>query len=223
MFFIWLSESYMKNMDLVTFETGVISSLYLHELRWLCTNIKRNTELLFAGCKIPDTGYVLQVAPEMHSIISSILSDAANIKKISITAGAKLNGENSERHKLRLSRAAAVSDFLKGIDIVEMFKVKVRNTLEHFDEYLDESNIELTKRPAGTRAAYNLIISHWEATAPRLYPIRLYVSSERKFYNMKWVVDIGLIAVEANSILKKFAAEDILGDLDEPGGLMIAV
>ncbi|ROM94435.1 hypothetical protein [Pseudomonas brassicacearum] len=213
----------MKNVEKVQFDDGVLSTIFFHELRWLCANIKRNTDNLFETCKVPDEGFVIQVDPEMHSVISSILTDAANIKKLSVTAGAKLNGENSERYQMRLGRAKAIESFLKNIGLIEMHKVKVRNTLEHFDEYLDESNLELTKKPKGTRAAYNMIISHWEVTQPRLYPIRLYVSSERKFYNMKWVVDIGKLADEAVAILNKFSTEKTFGHEADPGGLMINV
>jgi hypothetical protein len=159
----------------------------------------------------------------MHSVISSVLSDAANIKKLSVTASAKLNGENSERHQMRLARAKAVEDFLRGISLIEMHNVKVRNTLEHFAEYLDASNLEFTKKPKGTRAAYNMIMSHWSVNGPKVYPIRLYVSSERKFYNMEWVVDIGLLAYEAMAILNKFASEKTFGNDEGPSGILISV
>ncbi|MCY1462878.1 hypothetical protein D9M71_806980 [compost metagenome] len=67
-----------------------------------------------------------------------------------------------------------------------------------------------------------MVISHWEVIQPRLYPIRLYVSSEKKFYNMKWSVDVGLIHSEAKSIIEKLKELKAF-EKGEQGGLMIRI
>ncbi|WP_223530606.1 hypothetical protein [Pseudomonas sp. GL-R-19] len=199
-----------------------LATLYYHELWWLSLSIFEKCEKIFRDATLPESGYILEVNPKLHSTIASLLSDAANIKKLVATSDVKANGENGVRFKLRKERAKELSEFISSLNIKELLNHKVRNTLEHFDEYLDEANYDLSKKPfQGRMAVYNMIISHWEAMNPRVYPIRLYVSSEKKFYNMKWSVDIGLIHSEAKSIVDKLVLEIFPGQ--EPGGLMLQV
>lgn len=200
-----------------------LAILFYHEMFWLSHSIVRKCEEIFSKANIPEQGYMIQVDPEVHSKIASVLSDAANIKKLIQTQGVKLKGENAARFKLRKDRARELAQALAPLELTEIFNHKVRNTLEHFEEYLDEANYDISKKPAlGTMAAYNMVISHWEVTEPRVYPIRLYVASERKFYNMKWAVDIGLIHKEANLIIDQLKTIPAFSS-QEPGGLMIRV
>ncbi|KPW99807.1 MULTISPECIES: hypothetical protein [Pseudomonas syringae group] len=112
-----------------------------------------------------------------------------------------------------------LSEFLKSLNIKEMLNPKVRNTLEHFDK----ANYEVTQSaPQNKLAAYNVVLSHWDAISPRVYPLRLYISSERKFYNMQWDIDIGVIYLEACSILEKLEGGKSPVST-EPGGLMIRI
>lgn len=195
--------------------------IYLHELWWLSHAIMTKTDRLFAQTRVPDNGYVLQVDPELHSLIASVLSDAANLKKLIVTPSARLDRESGRQSRLRRARAATLKRLLEGIDLAELLDQKVRNTLEHFDEYLDEANIEVSeaRHPPGAMA-YNVVLSHWEACRPRVYPIRVYISSERKFYNMKWSVDLGAMNVEASAIVQRLRTLPGFSDKDGPGGIL---
>ncbi|MBI5809719.1 MAG: hypothetical protein HZB21_00790 [Deltaproteobacteria bacterium] len=199
--------------------------LYLHELWWLSDAIKKKCEKLFSETTSPPPSsvYLIQVNPDLHSLIASILSDAANIKKLIKNQGGKLLGETGTKARLRKERAAMLDSLLSGIELEEILNHKIRNTLEHFDEYLDEANIELSKAaiPPSPMAAYNMIFSSWEVIKPRVYPIRLYISEERKFYNMKWSIDIGKIYKEAKAILSVLNKVPIIASTDGPGGLML--
>ncbi|MGK0269842.1 MAG: hypothetical protein ACI88H_000475 [Cocleimonas sp.] len=209
----------------VNFENGKLSSLYYHELFWLASSIVKKSEKLFDETKVPDSGYLIQVNPELHSVIASILSDAANIKKFIRTPPGKLNGESGAQARLRKERTKKLNDALGEIELKEILNHKVRNTLEHFDEYLDESNLKITKasKAPSPMAAYNMILSHWEAFSPRVFPVRLYISSERTFYNMKWSVNIGEMFVEAENIIKQLKNTPGLVKDDGPGGLMLRI
>ena len=204
-------------------EETKLFSLYVHELWWLAHGIQSKTERLFAESKVPEEGNVIQVSPELHSLIASVLSEAANLKKLIITPNAKLNGESGRQHRLRRARVSALNKLLDGIQLVELLNAKVRNTLEHFDEYLDEANLAISeaKVPPSPMAAYNMVLSRWEVFNPRVYPIRLYISSERKFYNMKWSVDLGAMSKEASAIVERLNATLGPGAKDGPGGLML--
>lgn len=207
----------------VNFDNGKLSTLYFHEVWWLASSLVKKSEQLFDETKIPESGYVIQVSPDLHSLIASILSDAANIKKMIVTPSAKLNGESGAQTRLRKERARRIKEALNAVELDEMLNHKVRNTLEHFDEYLDEVNIKISKAqsPPSPMAAYNMIISHWEAFNPRVYPVRLYVSSEKVFYNMKWSVNIGALCDEAGSIISELRKIPGLIQDDGPGGLML--
>ncbi|CAK3162433.1 conserved hypothetical protein [Vibrio crassostreae] len=207
----------------VNFENGKLSSLYFHELFWLASSIVSKSEKLFEDSKIPDSGYLIQVSPELHSLIASILSDAANIKKLLVTPSVKLKGESGAQARIRKERAKHLNEAIAPIEPKELFNHKVRNTLEHFDEYLDEANVKLTKSPKAPSpmAAYNMILSHWDAFSPRVYPVRLYISSERTFYNMKWSVNIGELHNEAKDIVEKLSKLPRLGGNGEIGALML--
>ncbi|GGX96860.1 hypothetical protein GCM10007160_25640 [Litchfieldella qijiaojingensis] len=100
---------------------------------------------------------------------------------------------------------------------------KVRNTLEHFDEYLDEANVKLykAKTPPSPVAAYNMILSHREVTNPQVYQVRVYISSERMFYNLKWKVSIGLLYEEAKYIIRELQKVPGLVQGEGPDGLML--
>ncbi len=208
--------------DLKVEETKLFA-LYIHELWWLSHAIKTKTEKLFTEATVPETGYALQVSPELHSLIASVLSDAANLKKLIVTPSARLDGESGSQYRLRKARAEALKKLVVGIPLAELLNAKVRNTLEHFDEYLDEANLAVTnaKTPPSRMAAYNMVLSHWEVFSPRVYPIRVYISSERKFYNMKWSVDLGAMNAEASAIVARLLALPDFSDKEGPGGLML--
>lgn len=203
-------------------EDTKLFSLYVHELWWLANGVKQKTEHLFAEAKVPEEGNLIQVSPELHSLIASVLSDAANLKKLLVTPSSRLNGESGRQFRLRRGRAQALAKLLEGVVLNELLNAKVRNTLEHFDEYLDEANLAVTeaKTPPSPMAAYNMVLSRWDVFNPRVYPIRVYISEERKFYNMKWSVDLGAMNTEANAVVERLAR--LMGAAKEgPGGLML--
>jgi IS30 family transposase len=53
------------------------------------------------------------------------------------------------------------------------------------------------------------------------YPIRVYISSERKFYNMKWSVDIGAMHKEATAVVERLASHPAFSRAEGPGRLMV--
>lgn len=197
--------------------------LYFHELWWLAHAIKSKAERLFSEATVPDSGYVIQVNPELHSLIASLLSDAANLKKLIVTPSTRLNGESGRQFRIRKARAAALREAIAKVPLTEVLNSKVRNTLEHFDEYLDEANLAVSeaKTPPSPMAAYNMVLSRWEVFDPPVYPVRVYISAERRFYNMKWSVDIDAMHKEASAVLECLASHPALSTKEGPGGLMV--
>lgn len=56
--------------------------LYVHDLWWLAHGLKTKAEHIFSEATAPESGKVIQVNPELLSSIASLLSDAANLKKL---------------------------------------------------------------------------------------------------------------------------------------------
>ena len=112
----------------IRFEDTKLFTLYFHELRWLAHSIQTKSEKLFDEAKVPAEGNVIQVNPELHSLIASILSDAANLRKLVVTPHTRLGGESGRQFRLRKARAAALREAIKDIELVELLNSKVRNT-----------------------------------------------------------------------------------------------
>ncbi|HAT7555678.1 TPA: hypothetical protein JAW29_002925 [Citrobacter freundii] len=206
-----------------SFDDLRLNFIYLHELWWLTESIKRRCEELFRETPLPEQGYYFKIEYHIHSLINDILSDAANLKKLITIPTQKTRGESPRQFQVHVERSKFLQAKIKGIEFTELKSVKVRNTLQHFDEYLDEANIEASegKLKSHQMAVYNFVMSHWEAVNPRPYPIRLYICAEKTYYNMKASVNIGKIYSEAARINEVIRSEINRDSNSDPGGFMI--
>lgn len=200
-------------------ENTKLYQLYFSELFWLASGIVKNCEYVFMKAPLPkNEGHFMQVSPEIHERIVSVLMTAANIKKFL----EKPKKQKNRFSKFKNQRASILCSALKGIKLNEILNNKVRNSLEHFDQYLDKANIKLNDvSPTEPMAAYNMIFSDWGVTTPRVYPVRLYIANERKFYNLEGSADIGKIYEEAQDIICCLRKINIIPEDDSPCGLMV--
>ncbi len=198
-------------------------ALYLHELFMLAKAVRDRCDQVFAQTPPPASGHYIKVDPDVHATINAILIDAANIKKLTHTSERRLDKESKKVFDLRQERSRLLQALLEGVELDEILNTKVRNTLEHFDEYLDETNIALSsdRKPPAPMAAYNMTFSDWEVTAPRVFPLRLYVAGERKYYNMKYSIDLSRLRSQATAILDRLSSSEVMRGIQEPGGLMV--
>lgn len=197
--------------------------IYIHEVWRLSNEIVTNCEKVFDEATIPDKEYIIQVSPNIHSHIIYILINSANLKKLIFPSENKSKDESKKQYEFRLERSKLLKELFNGIDIKEIKNSKVRNTLEHFDEYIDKENLKLesSDKKVSPFAAYNMALSDWGAFSPPVYPIRLYISKEKKFYNMGFSIDIGKIYEEAKAIIERLNSLDIFNNGTESGGLLI--
>jgi hypothetical protein len=197
--------------------------VYIHHLFTLAKAVQDNCDLIFRDTPLPETGYYFKISWELHARIDAVLVAAANIKKLIQTPTKRGNGEPKKVYELRQNRAKVLAAMLDGLDLEEILNTKVRNSLEHFDEYLDEVNTNLSvgKPVPAPWAGYNMVLSHWEATNPRVYPIRIYIAAEQKYYNMMYEIDLGKLRGQASSIIERLHSLGLLHSAPEPGGLMV--
>ncbi|BDM22240.1 hypothetical protein KMS_R19980 [Pseudomonas sp. LRP2-20] len=192
------------------FETTKLNKYYYHELHYLAYQIDKKCKLVFDNTQPLFPGAFIQNDPETHSIITSLLNDAAGISRLISLPKKKSKSETAPLFALRTNRAETINAFLESIDITEIQNRTVRNSVEHFDEHLDRLNLRLSNDPFDPPPiAYNLTISDWDIYEPKLLPIKLYVVSEKKFYNMGNKVDLNKIHEEAEQILKKCSSAGI--------------
>jgi hypothetical protein len=198
-------------------------AIYVHQLFALAKAVRDNCDLVFLDTPLPETGYSLKVSVELHARIDAILIGAANIKKLIQTPAKRGSSEPKRVYELRQDRGKVLRAIVDGLTLDEVLNTKVRNSLEHFDEYLDEINASLaTGEPASApMAAFNMVFSHREMIYPEVYPIRVYVVTERKYYNMKNVIDLGSLREQAASVVERLQSLGFLRDDTEPGGLMV--
>lgn len=201
-----------------------IEGIYVNELFWLLSNIKSKCEELFQKTKVPETGYVIQVDMEIHSLIKSIVSDASQVAYLIEPRQARKN-EPEHSSIFRKKRGEYLKNLFKKIEIKEITDRKLRDSIEHFDERLDNLVYTVSKRARtkGQILAHNMVFSEKSAFKPFPLPIRVYVSTEKKFYNINWCFDIGKVYNECTLMLNAINVLDRIKKLNEPGGLLVFI
>ena len=195
----------MPNHDVIKFEQFKYKNFYLDELWFLSYGIINKTESLNKIVSPPQKGMAIYNNYEITDFILGILSNAANIKKL-ITPAERTKSESAWKYTFRCDRARFVRDFLADIDISEIMNPRARNSLEHFDEYLDKLCIDMLNGIVSTERqniSFNMAVSELDVHQPHAYPVRLYDAKEKKYYNMSAVVNLGKINSEAKNIHEK--------------------
>jgi hypothetical protein len=198
--------------------------MYVLELWLLADNVRDQCEKLFAATQTSPNETYLRVSKDIHGLIASLLSNAANIKKLLRTRTSRMDGESKIAHAMRQRRTKALNELLDRIALDGLLDTKIRNTLEHFDEYLDEADELVTVKghPTATLAMSNMVLSHWQHLASEnIFPIRVYIASEKKFYNMKWSIDLGKLHDESQLVVERLKSHPETKNITEAGTLCV--
>lgn len=197
------------------FKDSKLSGLYVRELYWLAHQIKTKAKEVFDKYPVrPDQTFVSADISGLE-IVYSMLSAAAKVNELLFPQRPK------QEYK---ERAKYLQVLVADLQLKELLDKKVRNTVEHFGEYLDDFNLEHSKFASPTRylVAFNLILSHMqpihEPTVPfPLYatpmgpvpvcPVRVYVASTRIFHNFSWSIDLAALEREAQRLAEKLALQ----------------
>ncbi|MDG6928323.1 MAG: hypothetical protein JRN10_08430 [Nitrososphaerota archaeon] len=203
---------------------GYMVDVYINELFWLLTSIKSKCEQLFEITKPPETGFIIKIDMESHSLIKSIVDDSTEVANL-IRPHEKLKDEPNEKYLFRKHRGEYLSNLFNGVAITELLKHDLRNSLAHFDEKLDSLTHEISKKATKgpQRLAYNMVVSDRNVFHPFPFPIRVYVSSERKIYNMRWELDIGKIYNESVAMIEVLKKVESIKNAEKPGGLFLSI
>lgn len=166
--------------------------IYVGELYWLSRSVADELGGIFEETPAPvrtDRGYI-RVDRALHERILRVLNSAARIR--SLIRNRKSQGSRGQREVLT-RRAAALRSLLADMDLDSVLDAAARNSVEHFDEYLDGTAIKssrgVIRRP--TLFAVDMVISqrdlleqfHIGDLIPTTYSIRTYIADERVFSN----------------------------------------
>lgn len=200
-------------------------TIYVRELYNLSVAVREKCQQIFDKTPpVPErpNRYIAH-NPEVNVLIYGVLIDAANIKKLIVTPSAKGKNETRRQFDLRRYRAALVKDAIGAVQLREILDQKVRNTLEHFDEYMDEAVLLLSdpgKRPS-PGAAFNMTLSSRDVFQPPIFPIKMYIAEERVFCNMHWSISIQGIYEEASHLVEQLKKHPSIAGQEGPGGLLV--
>jgi hypothetical protein len=213
-----------KGNDIESEVFNYMEGIYINELIWLLTTIRKNCEALFEKTKIPEKGFTIQINMEAHSLIKSIVSDASHVANL-IDPGKKRKEETPGHYFFRKERGERLRKIFNSVKIEQILNRELRNSIEHLDERLDDLVHRISKKVIKRQQnlAYNMVFSHKEVIVPTPVLIRVYVSSERMFYNMNWRFDIEKIYSECASMLTAIQSLESIKKSKEPGGLLLLV
>jgi hypothetical protein len=171
-----------------------LASIYITELYWLSRNVVASAEAIFDKSK-PATGgqSYIQVDHDLLTNVPHLLGDSARIRALLLTRQ-KAKGESWIKHEIRARRTAWLRNtVLQGITLQHVLDAKVRHSLEHFDEYIDETAIKAHAREIkppsflpvdmlmGSRTTLDTFnVGGEQAT---VYPLRVYLADEQVFIN----------------------------------------
>ncbi|EPL2188305.1 hypothetical protein [Klebsiella pneumoniae] len=195
----------------VKFSDVKYKKIYLEEIWFLAESIIRRVKQLDEVANTPENGFLIFSMPEITDLILGILSSSANIKKLT-NPGRQAKGESAGAFQFRVDRCDFIKNSFPEIDFSGIMDTKLRNTLEHFDEYLDDFMTTVAKGDfphAYPMTAFNVGLSDRDVFTPHIYPIRMYESKTKTFYNFDNIVSIESIYEVALAIDRKLKDEKL--------------
>lgn len=202
-------------------------TIYRNEI-WSITNniLQLRDKLLqneaYIRCLESIENEILDPASDPHEIIYGILNCSSRLHKLFVVAS-KRDGEGDMQYNFRLERGELLRKYFLGKNKGEreIFKVAVRNSIEHFDERVDtlmNSLIdELEPKIEKMLILYNMTITSKQLFDPweLLLPIKVFVVDSLEYYMIdqkmdKQVIDLGKIFREIEKI-----RQNIISYVDE--------
>lgn len=158
----------------------------------------------------------IQVDHDLLTNIPHLLGDSARIRALLATKQ-KAEGESWIKHEIRVRRTTWLRNtVLQGISLQHVLDAKVRHSLEHFDEYIDETAIKAhageIKPPSflpvdmlmGSRTTLDTFnVGGQQAT---VYPLRVYIADEQVFINASKEVSVRGLHDECLAIRDRLAS-----------------
>jgi hypothetical protein len=195
------------------------------ELWGLADSVAKKCAQVFEQCPVPEKDGYIKVDPSIHSLIASLLAEAANVKKLLAVPTKPSFKETNDQFSFRVERTKLLNEALKSPSVVELSNVEARNSVEHFDQYLDRASLSFSVpgRSEPGFALYNMVLSSWKVFDKKAFPLKVYVANERKYFNLEWVADLSALHAECSNLIARIRSIPSFGKHEGPGGLMVPV
>lgn len=206
-------------------ERSPFHDAYVHELHWLAADVVKRADALFASTPPPPQAGAnyIKVDADLHAEIYAILGAAAKIRAL-IRERSKRRDQSEAVHEVLAARTQSLRALLNGLSLSAVLSPAVRHSVEHFDERLDRTALGTLDGSIGlpvnvpfdivvwSRAAFEVLRGTSEPKAD-IYPLRVYVASERVSMNAGDAIKIGELRDECAAI-----AERLTDRTMQPGG-----
>jgi hypothetical protein len=221
-------------------------STYIYEMHWLAADIVRRADDLFEQTPPPTEAGAdyIKVDPALHSEIYAMLGDAAKLRAL-ISERPKRRDQPDRQHAILVLRARALHGLLPDLNLAAICSPDARHSVEHFDERIDRTAIDSFDNTIAKPVHIPLDLVVWSRASfgmlkgtrspePQIYPLRVYVASERRFLNADAEIDVGRLRDESAAVRDRLAAavpnasergafvvvltETSFDDADRPGG-----
>jgi hypothetical protein len=201
--------------------------VYLVELFELAAHVVAavDTAMALLPTRGPEHEFMF-VNHEIHRMLLDALGAAARIRALCVERGSSSKQTQLE-YKVSVRRAAWLrQEVLEDIDLSVLEDAQVRNTIEHFDEYVDRAALQAyggeiplpALIPVDMALTSRNVLSRFAIRGhqPTIYWVRVYVSGERRFINCGHEIDID--AVRSVVVAVKERLTPLLGEQAEREG-----
>lgn len=203
-------------------QSGAWRGIYLRELYTLAHDSCVAAEEVFQSERVaPFTG--IDLSRDLNPLIYRILNNAARIRAMIHARPRRAKQQSAALYAIQSRRTAWLSALLSGIETSEIIHARVRNSLEHFDEFLDQTALRLTENrsPKVTFVPMDMYVSHSGFWAEEfgadygVYALRVYYIQPRIFENCGVSINIGLLAEQCEKVrerIRQHIDPDMLGE-----------
>lgn len=190
---------------------GVFMGMLVEELTYLCDQIVKGCDQAFGRAEPPTAGTnYFRSDPEAITILERVVSDAARAKAL-IEHRQKGKKQHAGEYVVQEARASWFQEVFAGIELAPLLTSQLRNSIEHFDEYViglayDDHRGRV---PPATFYPTNWLFGskEWRGydldLPDNMVPVRVYFVAERAFVNCGREADIGGIADAARQMLDR--------------------
>jgi hypothetical protein len=210
-----------------------LAGAYVTELHALAEDVVRLASDVFEAAPRPKTADdYLKVD---HAIMAKLFALLGAAARVSATLTDRPRRDQSARqYEIQKRRVAWLRhDVLKGIKLERVFEPKVRHTLEHFDEYMDNIAVRYATGQIPTPSiapidfvmSRRLVLERFDigGKTPSVYFVRVFIASERVFINCGFEISVQALHDECRRIAKRLAPHVPQDESGERGSSMLVI
>jgi hypothetical protein len=189
-----------------------MAHFYIEEAYWLARGIAQACDEIFEATPPPtepSPANYIKVDGEMHRKMVRVLSEGAKLRAL-ITLRQRTKEQAPWEYAFQEARAQWLRTFLRGVSLDALSNARARNSVEHFDEYLDEIARKAATRRINrpTAMLFNMTLGRpdiIEVGSGSVVELRVYLASDRVFVNAGQRVDFQALRDQATEVAARLS------------------